>query len=1499
MPAAAMAEPPVGLAAPAPDVMPVKALLVTGGCCHDYEAQHKILFEGIQRRANVRVDVVFYRSNPSDPIGVTAGLPMPVFRDPAWAEGYDVVIHDECVALNDDPTTMRNILAAHETTPAVHLHCALHSFRGQGGSPGNFTAKHHEAWCRQIGLMSVRHGPHLPVAVKFVSTSHPIVQGLTDWLTDKEELYNNEVIYGAEPLARGTQTYQRNGVEVTDEAVVVWVNDNNGVRTFSTSLGHYNHNVEDPRYLELVTRGLLWACNRLDDDRYRQAYTGTNKLTIIEPNAERANLTKQLIGQAAGNRVTVTAKSTQQSPAHPAAAALDGQVDTRWCGDGPTMPSWLQLEFQQPVSLSAAEIVWEFQHEWMRYTIETSGDGKVWRTAFDAAANNQAGVRRDRFSAADVRYLRVNVLKQQRGMWPSVREVRLFDKTGSLLPVQANTSNAAVPAIQATAYAKAGNIPPRPHRLSSVEENKLLAEVAVPEGFDLTLFAPWQMANYPTYLAAAPNGDVYVSSDGNGSLGRQPHRGRVLRLRDTDVDGRADEVTEFIRDIDSPRGLVWDHDRLYVLHPPHIDVFFDQDDDGMAESSRRLVSNIAFGFEKRPADHTTNGLEMGVDGWIYIAVGDFGFMEATGSDGQTLQMRGGGVVRFRPDGSGLEVYADGTRNIYGISVTPTLDLFARDNTNDGGGWNVRFHHLSGLEDHGYPRLFRNFADEIIAPLADYGGGSGCGACFLEEPGVPAEWNGQVYTCDWGRSGSFRHSVQRRGAGFEEQGEPERFFQMPRPTDIDIDGRSGIYQASWQGPATFGWKGPEHGFIARATPGGFKPSAVPEFAELTDSELVSLLRESPSHVRRLAAQRMLLRRSPNADAWSLLSEVMGDRSLPLANRVAALYAVSQRGLDSSMSAEVLQLLLKAVPARDPLMPLVIRSCGDFGSDRKPVGSRGPVPTETLRQWLASSEPRSVLEAIITATRQNAVEVADDIAAHFASADAVIVHTVYRALTRLQAADATFRAFDQGPVGNSRGASLALMRMHSPEVVTGLHARLETARNPEVRELLLATLARLAQREAPWQGDSWSTRPDTRGPYYQPEAWQETPRILDALTRLLTDPQTPAEEASFIVAVLGRNRISDNQHLEQTIELARKDSRLVPPLLQQLAAVKDLPPQAVPLVIAAARGEETTAEVLLIAVRLLLPATHADAFPAVIDALATLQQDAGARRERDQARDALLAAPTLQNHAELLATRFAREADGPTGEWLAAGLLQIAHAKETGIEPRDVSWRAIDQAWQQTAGRKALMQAASQTKIPAINDRIRAAVSDPDRNVAERARSTARRLGIQLSGEDSSPLVGILPAATVIERASAAMTGDIAVGEAVFTRCQCATCHTVSEDAPAKGPYLGSIASIYRRRQLAEAIMMPNKTIAQGFKTNLILLENGLAVTGFVTKESADAIVLRDATGKQHDIPVAAIAERVILPTSVMPAGLLNTSTIEEFAGLLAYLESLTTKQKASP
>ncbi|MBT6399057.1 MAG: hypothetical protein HOK04_04620, partial [Verrucomicrobia bacterium] len=78
-------------------------------------------------------------------------------------------------------------------------------------------------------------------------------------------------------------------------------------------------------------------------------------------------------------------------------------------------------------------------------------------------------------------------------------------------------------------YAKSGNIKPSIVELSAEEEAKILAGVKVPEGFELTLYAPWQTANYPVYVAASPAGDLYVSSDGCGSLGKDQDRGRVLR----------------------------------------------------------------------------------------------------------------------------------------------------------------------------------------------------------------------------------------------------------------------------------------------------------------------------------------------------------------------------------------------------------------------------------------------------------------------------------------------------------------------------------------------------------------------------------------------------------------------------------------------------------------------------------------------------------------------------------------------------------------------------------------------------------------------------------------------------------------------------------------------------------------------------------------------------------------------------------------------------------
>ena len=189
---------------------------------------------------------------------------------------------------------------------------------------------------------------------------------------------------------------------------------------------------------------------------------------------------------------------------------------------------------------------------------------------------------------------------------------------------------------------------------------------------------PLAISELSSVCGGLPAGDLYVSSDGCGSLGRDKDRRRVIRLRDTDDDGRANEVTEFIPSIDSPRGLLWDEDRLYVLHPaPPFGLLRPRRGWSIRRKNRRLVDNIAFDFKERPADHTTNGLDLGVDGWLYVSTGDFGFMEATGSDGRKLQVRGGGVVRVRPDGSGIELFSYGTRNDSRCPTSPCSICLAR------------------------------------------------------------------------------------------------------------------------------------------------------------------------------------------------------------------------------------------------------------------------------------------------------------------------------------------------------------------------------------------------------------------------------------------------------------------------------------------------------------------------------------------------------------------------------------------------------------------------------------------------------------------------------------------------------------------------------------------------------------------------------------------------------------------------------------------------------
>ncbi|HYH69516.1 MAG TPA: ThuA domain-containing protein [Urbifossiella sp.] len=245
--------------APAPAVQtaaPIKALLVIGGCCHDYQKQQELLTKGISARANV-VWTVSY-----DPDKGTKHL-NPVYEKDDWAKGFDVIVHDECSSDVKDPKVVERILAPHKAgLPAVVLHCGMHCYRTEGFPKAT-------PWFDFTGLATTGHGPQLPIDVSYTDPASPITKGLTGWTTKNEELYNNltgKLHETAQPVARGRQTVTaKNGEKRTEEAVVAWTNRYNGkTRVFGTSLGHNNDTVADARYLDLVTRGLLWSVDKLD-----------------------------------------------------------------------------------------------------------------------------------------------------------------------------------------------------------------------------------------------------------------------------------------------------------------------------------------------------------------------------------------------------------------------------------------------------------------------------------------------------------------------------------------------------------------------------------------------------------------------------------------------------------------------------------------------------------------------------------------------------------------------------------------------------------------------------------------------------------------------------------------------------------------------------------------------------------------------------------------------------------------------------------------------------------------------------------------------------------------------------------------------------------------------------------------------------------------------------------------------------------------------------------
>jgi putative heme-binding domain-containing protein len=1021
-----------------------------------------------------------------------------------------------------------------------------------------------------------------------------------------------------------------------------------------------------------------------------------------------------------------------------------------------------------------------------------------------------------------------------------------------------------------TAQAQAQSTTAPATRRSAAE---VLKGVKAPAGFEMTLFAQPPEVNYPACLTATPRGELFVGIDDQGSLGKDKDRGRIVRCIDADGDAVADEVKQFVK-LDHPRGMVWDDAprALYVLHPPLLTRHVDEDNDGVADRSDTLVTGIynPLAQNERGADHTTNGIQIGIDGWIYIAVGDFGVFDATGADGAKLKLRGGGIVRVRTDGSGLETFATGTRNIYDIAIDPLMNIFTRDNTNDGDGWNDRLTYSPPSAYHGYPSRFKRFSDEIVDCMIDFGGGSPCGSIFIDEPGLPEGFGSALYTVEWGQNQIDRHPLTASGAGFKAT--TEKLVELPRGTDIDVDGASNLYISSWAGGG-FSYSKPDVGYVIRLSPKGYKAPAFPDLRRATDDELLRHL-AAPSGVLRQAAQREILRRGDKP----VFAEGLGKLTMsdaPLAARAIALFTLKRLRGDAA-NAHLLE-----IATRDDLRELVLRASADRADDKT-------VSAAPFVDALRDPNPRVRLIAAWGIARLGHADAAPAILPLTADSDPLVSHVAMNALVRLKAVDAALAAVSTADPKVASGALRALRQMHDESTVDGLAKRLNDVNDVSLRSQIYRALCRLHSREADWDGTGWwGTRPDTSGPYYQPVAWSGTPRVAELLRAALA--KEPPQVVQSLLIDCAAHRIDLPEVHDLLLKQVLTDSSLARPFVETLAGRKRLSDSELAAVKAVISSDTIVPAVRANAIRILSEEVKdAASMEVAVDALGRIATAEKPDKEMAAALEAFLRYPEQFRQNKVL-SELANS--GPTGrrEVAMATLISVSESKLAKPEARERAEQIVARAWNDPAKVVPLLRAVGRTKSQTYAEQVRARANDADPAIASAAAYAASQLASTVQPHETVAAIGYDKAIAAVAK----LEGDPTRGKELFTTQGCVACHTVSEEETPKGPFLGGIATRYSRAELLESVLKPSAKIAQGFETQWFKTKDDV-LEGFVTRESRDEIELRNLTGVATVLKKDEVKQRGKRDTSMMPTELADKLSPKDLASLVAYLESLKAK-----
>jgi len=220
----------------------IKALLVTGGCCHDYKNQKNIVGDSLKEKLNFTYDVLFE---------MKADKMKAALSKPDWHKGYNLVIYNFCHAHESDKEFVESVAKVHkEGKPAIALHCTMHTYHWK-------IKGEKKAWTEFLGVTSPNHGPKSKIKVTAADSDHPIMKGFpAEWITPNGELYNIKKVHdNAKILAMGVRTQKGDKTPTP----CIWTNTYGKGKVVGITLGHHNETMQHEVFQKLMVNSVLWV----------------------------------------------------------------------------------------------------------------------------------------------------------------------------------------------------------------------------------------------------------------------------------------------------------------------------------------------------------------------------------------------------------------------------------------------------------------------------------------------------------------------------------------------------------------------------------------------------------------------------------------------------------------------------------------------------------------------------------------------------------------------------------------------------------------------------------------------------------------------------------------------------------------------------------------------------------------------------------------------------------------------------------------------------------------------------------------------------------------------------------------------------------------------------------------------------------------------------------------------------------------------------------------